>query len=96
MRPTLHPGDRLRVDVRAYRGRAPRVGEIVVFVDPTEASRWLIKRVSAVDRSAGTVEVRGDAIETSRDSRRFGPVPFGALVGRAYECYYPPARRRGL
>ena len=96
MRPTLAPGDRLRVDPRAYRRRPPRVGEIVVLVDPAEATRWLVKRVAAVDLRGRTVEVRGDAAETSRDSRRFGPVPFEALVGRAIECYHPPDRRRLL
>jgi nickel-type superoxide dismutase maturation protease len=96
MRPTLAPGDRLRIDPRAYRRRPPRVGEIVVFVDPADPSRWLVKRVAAVDPSGRTVDVRGDATATSRDSRRFGPVPFEALVGRAYECYHPPERRRVL
>jgi len=48
MQPTLRPGDRLRVDVRIYRTRAPAVGEIVVVVDPAAPSRWLVKRVAAV------------------------------------------------
>jgi hypothetical protein len=48
MRPTLAPGDRLRVDPRAYRDRPPRVGEIVVAIDPEAADRWLVKRVAAV------------------------------------------------
>jgi len=96
MRPTLEPGDRLLVDPRAYRTRPPAPGEIVVLVDPERPSRWLVKRVHGVDPTAGTVDVRGDAVDRARDSRRFGPVPTSALVGRVYRVYYPPARRREL
>ena len=96
MLPTLRPGDRLRVDPREFRSRAPRVGEIIILIDPADASRWLVKRVTAVDLSAGTVEVRGDAPATARDSREFGPVPLRSIIGRVYECYYPPDRRRRL
>lgn len=94
MLPTLRPGDRLQVDTRAYRDGAPRVGDIVVLVDPADPARWLVKRVSAVSSSAGTVDVQGDASATARDSRHFGPVPLRALVGRVYRCYYPRGRRR--
>jgi hypothetical protein len=48
MAPTLRPGDRLAVDTRAYRDRAPSLGEIVVLVDPDEPERWLVKRVAGV------------------------------------------------
>lgn len=96
MRPTLVPGDRLLVDAGAYRDRPPRPGEVVVLVDPEAPERWLVKRVHAVDPDAGTVDVRGDATEHARDSRRFGPVPLAALVGRAYRRYFPPERRREL
>jgi nickel-type superoxide dismutase maturation protease len=94
MRPTLEPGDRLLVDVRRRRHRPPHVGEIVVLKDPEQPARWLIKRVSGVDPSTRTVEVRGDAVDRARDSRQFGPVPISALVGVAYRCYAPAHRRR--
>ena len=48
MAPTLRPSDRLLVDRSAYRDRPPSVGDIVVFPDPAESSRWLVKRVLAV------------------------------------------------
>jgi signal peptidase I len=48
MQPALRAGDRLLVDTGAYGHRPPAVGEVVVFVDPAEPSRWLIKRVAAV------------------------------------------------
>ncbi len=96
MLPTLRPGDRLRVDRSEYRERAPRVGEIVVFVDPEAPRRWLVKRVSAVDVGQRTIEVRGDNAALARDSRRFGPVPLEQLIGRAYRIYAPRVRRRDL
>ena len=94
MLPTLRPGDRLLVDPRAYRERPPRVGDIVVLVDPEEPSRWLVKRVARVDDPEGSIEVRGDAAETARDSRRFGPVPARSVVGRVYRRYFPADRRK--
>ncbi len=67
MHPTLHPGDRLLVDRHAFRDRSPRVGEIVVVVDPEGPSRWLVKRVLAVGP--------GRFWSTSR-----GPIPLGATA----------------
>jgi signal peptidase I len=43
----------------------------------------------------GTVYVTGDATG-SRDSQVFGPVSFGAIVGRAYRRYAPTGRERDL
>ena len=117
MVPTLEPGDRLLVDLEAYRSASPVIGDIVVLRDPEKAERWLVKRVAGVGPGqfwrtgsglvsvpsedaieeislpASTVYVTGDA-ESARDSRRFGPVPSGSLVGRAY-YRYAPAHRRG-
>ncbi len=96
MAPTLRAGDRLRVDRTAYRRRAPATGDIVVLIDPEKPDRWLVKRVVRFDPARQEVEVRGDAGVASRDSRRFGPVPLGAIVGRAYRLYAPFERRREL
>jgi nickel-type superoxide dismutase maturation protease len=96
MLPTLQPGDRLLVDVKEYRNRPPQVGEVVIVIDPADATRWLVKRVTAVDTSARTMDVRGDSVANARDSREFGPVPLDSLIGHAYACYYPVARRRVL
>jgi nickel-type superoxide dismutase maturation protease len=96
MTPTLFPGDRLLIDPAAYRRRLPSVGELVVLIDPEAPERWLIKRVRAVDPTERTVDVRGDAVERARDSRRFGPVPLRSLVGRAYRIYFPRERAREL
>jgi len=106
MAPTLLPGDCLYVDPGAYRRRSPKPGEIVVTRDPALSSRHLVKRVGFVpdgprpadgtEVPPGSVYLLGDAPAGSRDSREFGPVPVALLVGRAYACYRPVARRREL
>lgn len=88
MWPALAPGDRV-VALPAWR-LAP--GEIVVVADPTERSRMLVKRVTAVDRRAGTVSVEGDNRDASTDSRAFGPVARRAVRGRVVYRYAPAGR----
>jgi hypothetical protein len=75
MRPALRPGDGLL----AVRGGGPRRGQLRVFPDPTEPSRWLVKRVGDV-RGAGRstrFEARSDNPKAPGvvDSRQFGWVP---------------------
>ena len=48
MRPTLYPGDHLRVDRHAYAHSLPVPGEIIILRDPERRSRWLVKRVAAI------------------------------------------------
>lgn len=96
MSPSLRPGDRLLVDLEAFREEPPKVGEVVILADPEGRVRWLVKRVVRVDPVDGMVEVQGDATELARDSRRFGPVPLSAVLGRVYCLYFPPDRRRKL
>jgi len=105
MTPTLETGDRLLVDTAAYRVRPPATGDLVVFPDPESSGRLLVKRVAGTptDKTApgssispGWVFVVGDASELSRDSRAFGPVPVGRLVGQVWFRYGPAARRGPL
>jgi len=96
MAPTLLPGDRVLVDRGAYRGGPPKVGDLIVLADPEARVRWLVKRVSAVDRGRQLLEVRGDNADLARDSRSFGPVPIAAAAGRVYRRYYPPERADDL
>ena len=93
MAPTLRDGDRLVVLARPFGPPAvPAVGAVVAAVDPRDPGRTLVKRVSAVDRAAGTVELSGDDPGASTDSRAFGPVPLTSVVGRAVYRYAPPGR----
>jgi signal peptidase I len=83
MLPTLRDGDRCMV--RRTRRVAP--GELVVFVDPVEPRRLILKRVSEVVPSG--IVVAGDNPGASRDSRDYGVVPRHLLVGVARYRYSP-------
>jgi inner membrane protease subunit 2 len=101
MAPALAPGDWLLLDPTSHRW--PRRGSIVVFREP-ESGILTIKRVAAgpgdrVRISAGILHLSldqawllGDNAAVSLDSRRYGPVPFDALVGRAWFRYGPMGR----
>src|SRR5881275_2740790 len=91
MRPTLLPGDRVLVV-----GRRLRRGALVALRDPRDPTRVLVKRVVAVDRRAGLVDVAGDNPASSTDSRAFGPVPRALVVGQVRWRYWPPDRRGRL
>ena len=72
MLPTLRPGDGLL----ALRGGTPRKGQIRVFPDPRSSTRYLVKRVGGVRRSASgaTFEALSDnaGAPGATDSREFG------------------------
>ena len=86
MLPTLEPGDRLVY----LRTRAVGPGRLAVVRDPRQRDRLLVKRV--VRRAAGGVEVAGDNPAASTDSRHFGLVADGLLVGRVLYRYAPLER----
>lgn len=93
MAPALLPGDRLVVICLPWpRQPWPKLGAVVALRDPRLPGRILIKRVSAVHRGLGTLEVLGDDRAASTDSRVFGPVPRSSLVGRAVYRYAPLGR----
>jgi len=83
MLPTLRPGDRLLV----VRSRRARVGDVVLALDPRDAGRELVKRVSA----AGPVGValRGDNPAFSTDGRTFGSLPARAIRWRVVARCWP-------
>ncbi|MDA8285114.1 MAG: nickel-type superoxide dismutase maturation protease [Actinomycetota bacterium] len=87
MLPSLHPGDRLLV---VRRHGLPLRGQIVALHDPSCEQRLLVKRVAAVGPNG--VTVLGDNAGASTDSRSWGPVPPGSLLGEAVYRYAPAAR----
>jgi type IV secretory pathway protease TraF len=103
MAPAVLSGDWLLVDPTVRRW--PRRGSVVLFREP-ETDLMAIKRVAArggdhvrVDEgllhlAADEAWLLGDATDVSRDSRRYGPVPFERFVGRAW-FRYAPTRRIG-
>ena len=92
MAPSLLHGDRLLVESRSYRRRAPRPGEVVLAPDPRQADRELIKRVASIDEATTAAELRGDAPDLSTDSRTFGAVPLSTIRWRAAFRFWPPER----
>jgi len=101
MAPTLLPGDWLLLDPTTRRW--PRRGAIVVFREP-RSGMLAIKRVAArggdrvldrygvVDLAPDEAWLLGDNRSVSVDSRRYGPVPDSALIGRAWLRYGPAGR----
>ncbi len=89
MEPTLADGDWLLV--RRTR-RPPRTGELVVAPDPREPARLVVKRVRSVAGDA--VSIEGDHQDASTDSRDYGPIQVGSIVGQPL-LRYAPLRRFG-
>lgn len=83
MAPVLQPG----AWVAARSGGRIRPGHVVLARDPRDRSRILVKRVLA--RTRAGFELRGDNAAASTDSRDFGPVPPGAVLGRVVVRYWP-------
>ena len=78
MEPTVEPGD--YVLVNGWFGRI-RNGDIVVLRHPSK-DMFIIKRVSRVEN--GRYFVVGDNSGLSQDSREFGAVDGGLIVGRVF------------
>ncbi len=89
MEPTFRDGDWLLA--RRTSGR-PGVGEVVIANDPREPARLVVKRVRSVAGDA--VSVEGDHHDASTDSRDYGPIPAGSIVGQPF-LRYAPLRRFG-
>jgi nickel-type superoxide dismutase maturation protease len=90
MQPTLRPGDRIVVATWF----SPRVGDVVVVRDPEWPTTWTVKRVVALTDEG--LDVRGDNVNVSRDSRHFGLVPPGLVIGRVVFRSLPGRARRRL
>jgi nickel-type superoxide dismutase maturation protease len=86
MLPTLAAGERVLVSHAAYWLGRPNVGDIVVVRHPRAPEHLLIKRIDA-PVGDGAWSVRGDNAIASTDSRSFGAVPRGLLVGKVLARY---------
>jgi nickel-type superoxide dismutase maturation protease len=69
MLPTYVPGERLTA---WRRWRSVRVGDVVVVRDPRDGHRWLLKRCVGIN--GDQLDLRGDNVDASTDSRDFGLV----------------------
>jgi nickel-type superoxide dismutase maturation protease len=86
MAPALAAGERVFVSRAAYWFSKPRPGDLVVVRDPRQHDRLLLKRI---DQPVGDDRwsVLGDNPEASTDSRTFGPVPRGLILGKVWFRY---------
>lgn len=78
---SIEEGDFVLVNRMSYLFSSPRVGHVVVLKDPQDSSRYILKRITAVQGSFLWVE--GDNKKESIDSRDFGWVDKKALLGHA-------------
>lgn len=101
MAPTLRPGDRILANKMHGRLNQLNRQDLIVFRPPDHRDQNHVKRVvglpgDQVDVAGenltvppGMCFVLGDNRDNSRDSRHFGPVPLGDVVGVAEYIYLP-------
>jgi nickel-type superoxide dismutase maturation protease len=100
MAPTLLAGDRILIDRLAYVRERPKRGDVVLLANASRPGLKMVKRVAALPAESaggatlgpGEFWVLGDAADSSTDSRVFGPVKQGDLLGRAWIRYWPTDR----
>jgi nickel-type superoxide dismutase maturation protease len=81
MIPTLAPGDRVLVDLAAYRRVRPLLGDVVLARHPFRRGVRVVKRVVEVDAEGHCLLV-GDNPMESTDGRSFGSLPGDHVLGR--------------
>jgi nickel-type superoxide dismutase maturation protease len=86
MLPHLRPGDEVLVDPHAYQQNAPHPGEVVLAQHPYQRDLRLVKRVEAV-LDGDRYHLRGDNPSESTDSRSFGSIPRGEILGRVTSIF---------
>nr|ACU16711.1 unknown [Glycine max] len=79
VRSPLNPKIRLTKRVVAVEG------DTVTYFDPLHSEA---AQVAVVPK--GHVWIQGDNIYASRDSRHFGPVPYGLIEGKVFFRVWPP------
>ena len=86
MAPGLSRGERVVVNKAAYLLSRPRPGDLVVVREPRRPDRLLLKRIDQPAGDDGWL-VLGDNPPASTDSRAFGPVGRGQIVGKVWFRY---------
>lgn len=101
MEPNVLRGDRILTDKTAFSRQAPRVGDVVMFVNPDDRSKIFIKKIAALPGQRlpgvayggetvphGMLYVLGERSGVGTDSATFGFIPLRDLVGKARQIYW--------
>jgi signal peptidase I len=101
MEPSVLRGDRILTDKTAYSRQEPRVGDVVMFINPDDRSKIFIKKIAALPGQSlpdtpaggvtvphGMVYVLGERSGVGVDSATFGFIPLRDLVGKARQIYW--------
>ena len=82
MEPTLHAGQVVFVNAKAYVDARPAGLDIVVAHHPQRPNVEIIKRVEFTTDEGAYLKSDNAAAKDVEDSRRFGVVPFELISGR--------------
>jgi len=85
MDPTLADGQTVLVNPKAYRSRAPLLGQVVLVQLPSTENPC-IKRIAGISDKG--LDLRGDNPNHSTDSRQLGAIPMENLRGQVL-CSLP-------
>jgi nickel-type superoxide dismutase maturation protease len=90
MEPALRPGDWLLVWRGLRRGRPPRIrpDQLVIARHPNRADLLLVKRATVRRPDGWWLESDNSAAAGVVDSRSFGPVPEGLILGFVLGRYW--------
>ena len=105
MEPMIQEGDVFLLDRTCIRKQLLNVGDVVVARSPERPQDHICKRVKGLAGDTvsdhrsdsclyqyiprGHVWLEGDNKEFSKDSRDYGPVPCGLILGRLFFRIYP-------
>ena len=87
MLPHLPPGQEVLIIPPRHDDRPPQIGDVVVIQHPRQPETRIIKRIAHI-QPGGDYILLGDNPAASTDSRSFGPVPPGKILGRVV-CLFP-------
>ena len=79
MWPTLKDGDTIGVNVLDNQDLQP--GDLVVFPDPSDATRMCIKRLKRIEENGLFVEGDNPDPTASSDSHNYGLIPLESVIG---------------
>ena len=83
MLPLLKSGDKVLVNLTAYKHTSPHIGDIIVAKHPYQINVYLIKQIKTVlDDGRCYIVGTNEDILASTDSRAFGPIAQDRILGQ--------------